>query len=157
MNFQTLQHTSSECIFGNMQNDTLPIIVSSFSDDDGRKEGNIGSVGRKAGSGKGRGTGTDSSVEHLRNGGIEEIERDVFGRPILGVDGPVNSAGVDGPVNLAQSGQGLTDKKNGVFETSFSFSKSSNFIATNFINPLTQDSHGIHGSSIEAGHFFGKF
>ena len=42
----------------------------------------------------------------------------------------------------------MKDRKDGAFETSFSFSKSSNFVATNFIDPLTQNSHDIHDSSI---------
>ena len=136
IDFHALQPTSSECIFGSAQNATLPNIDPSFLTEEGRKDKGIGNVGCKAGVGKGRRTGMDSSGDDCRNGGTGSdvgVERDIFGRPI---------SEVDGLVNLEQSGQALADRKNGVFETSFSFSKSSNFA-----DPLTQNVHDIHDST----------
>ena len=123
--FHTLQQTSSECIFEIAQDVTLPKIDPIFLNEEGRKDKDIGNVGRAAGVGKGRRIGLDSSADDLRNGGIGEvgvggssgidvgIERDIFGRP---------TSEIDRPINLGQAGRTVTDGKDGVFETSFSFS-----------------------------------
>ena len=72
--FHTLQSTSSETIFGNAENATLPVIVPRMLKEEGRKVRNIGSVGREEVGGRDGGQERTHSVDDPRNGGIGGVD-----------------------------------------------------------------------------------